>query len=153
MNRVFIDMDGVLADFAGLMALTGKTSEELKHTRDAFRQLEPVPCAFDSVRTLIGMGFECWIATKPPTGVPEAYGDKVAWILRYLPELKRRIILTHDKGMLGDRWDCLIDDRPHKANCTQFAGRLLHFGSDEYPDWTAVLEHFKQNRPFRWRNA
>jgi len=73
------------------------------------------------------MGLEVWVATKPPTGIPFAYADKAAWVLQHLPELKRRIIITHDKGLLGDERDFLIDDRPHKANCEKFKGTLIRF--------------------------
>lgn len=38
-----------------------------------------------------------------------------------------RLIITHDKGLLGDEHDWLCDDRPEKANCRQFKGRLLSF--------------------------
>jgi 5'(3')-deoxyribonucleotidase len=90
------------------------------------------------------MGFEVWIATKPPTGIPYAYSDKAAWVLRELPELKRRIIVTHDKGLLGDAGDYLCDDRPHKANCERFAGTLLRF-IDGY-HWPQALDFFRSAR-------
>jgi 5'(3')-deoxyribonucleotidase len=144
MNRVFVDMDGVLADFDKLKNFMGMTGEELKHVPHAFLHMEPIDGAIDGVRSLIGMGYEVWVATKPPTGVPHAYADKAAWVLRHLPELKRRIIMTHDKGLLGDDNDYLIDDRPHKANCERFRGTLIHF----IPGctWEHVLGTFRKER-------
>lgn len=144
MNRIFIDMDGVLADFDRLKNELGKTGEELKCMPDAFDLMQPIPGAIAGVHSLIGMGYECWIATKPPTGVPHAYADKAKWILRHLPELKRRIIMTHNKGLLGDCDDYLIDDRPHKAFCSDFKGCLIHFGNGV--DWPAVLATFREER-------
>ncbi len=128
MNRAFIDMDGVLADFERLKNELGVDSQTLKTMPGAYRNLLPIPGAIAGVKSLIGMGLECWVASKPPTAVPQAYADKAAWVLEHLPELKRRIILTHDKGLLGDSHDFLIDDRPHKANCERFPGRLIRFG-------------------------
>lgn len=145
MNRVFIDMDGVLADFDKLMITLNKTGDQLKRMPNAFRDLEPIPGAIDAVHSLTGMGYKCWIATKPPTGYPDAYGDKVRWLLVHLPELKRRIILTHDKGLLGDCTDYLIDDRPHKANCEQFEGKLIRFVDDYH--WPQALEYFREEQP------
>jgi hypothetical protein len=88
-----------------------------------------------------------WIATKPPTGVPHAYSDKAAWIMRELPELKRRIIITHDKGLLGERGDWLIDDRPHKANCRRFKGTLIAFvDAVAWPQILQVLAKFQPNK-------
>lgn len=140
MNRIFIDMDGVLADFDKLKRTLGMTGDELKRHADAFDLMEPVSGALEAVNSLTGMGYECWIATKPPTGIPHAYADKAKWILRHLPDLKRRIIMTHNKGLLGDEGDFLIDDRPHKASCEQFEGTLIVF---DQRGWPAVLDFFR----------
>ena len=103
-----------------------------------------MPGAIEGVRALIAMGFEVWIASKPVTGVPHCYAEKVEWILNHLPELKRRIIRTHDKGLLGDRGDFLIDDRPHKANCHAFPGNLIVFGGA--CNWEYVVRTLKRYR-------
>jgi 5'(3')-deoxyribonucleotidase len=144
MNRVFVDMDGVIVDFDAYKTEMCMTGEELKKVRGAYLRMPAIPGAVAAVRSLIGMGFEVWIATKPPTGIPYAYADKVSWILEHLPELKRRIIVTHDKGLLGDDRDYLCDDRPHKANCEAFAGTLLRF-VDGY-HWPQAIEFFRVER-------
>jgi 5'-nucleotidase len=141
-NRVFVDMDGVIVDFEKKMKELNLPSVDFKRMVGAYRTLEPMPDALAGVRSLIGMGYEVWIATKPPTGVAFAYADKVEWLLEHLPELKRRIIITHDKGLLGDEGDYLIDDRPHKANCKEFKGRLIVFGKGVA--WPEVLTMFRQ---------
>lgn len=146
MNRIFIDMDGVLADFGRLKRELGMESDEMKRMPGAYARLQPIPGALEAVRSLIGMGYECWVATKPPTGVPHAYADKAEWVLRHLPELKRRIIITHDKGLLGDECDYLIDDRPHKANCEMFPGVLVRFIGGV--TWADVLAMFRLRREF-----
>jgi hypothetical protein len=143
-NRVFVDMDGVLADFDRLKIELECTGEQLKCMPGAFDRMQPIAGAMAGVRSLIGMGYETWIATKPPTGIPHAYADKAAWVLRHLPELKRRIIMTHDKGLLGDERDFLIDDRPHKANCEKFRGVLIPFVNGV--DWAAVLQVMRAYR-------
>jgi 5'(3')-deoxyribonucleotidase len=144
MNRVFVDMDGVIVDFDAYLKAEGLTSDEAKMRRGAYFAMPAMPDALESVRTLIDMGYEVWVATKPPTGIPQAYADKAAWILQYLPELKQRIIITHDKGLLGDAGDYLIDDRPHIANCESFAGTLIPFTNGT--TWSHVLEML---RPLR----
>lgn len=127
MNRVFVDMDGVIVDFDKFRDERGLTGDQVKTMQGAYLQMPAIDGAIAAVRSLIGMGYEVWLATKPPTGVPHAYSDKAAWVMENLPELKRRIIITHDKGLLGDAGDFLCDDRPHKANCEQFKGTLLRF--------------------------
>lgn len=141
MNRIFVDMDGVIVDFDAHMKATGLSGDELKKIEGAYLNMPAIEGAIKSVRSLIGMGYEVWIATKPPTGIPYAYSDKAAWIIREIPELKRRIIITHDKGLLGDEKDYLLDDRPHKANCEKFKGTLLRF-IDGY-HWPQAIEYFR----------
>jgi len=147
MNRIFVDLDGVVVDFDGFRRDTGLTGDQVKRMDGAYLAMSPIPGAIAAVRSLIGMGFEVWIATKPPTGVPHAYSDKAEWVMRHLPELKRSIIITHDKGLLGDAGDYLCDDRPHKANCEAFAGTLVRF-VDGY-HWPQALEYFRIERDAR----
>lgn len=136
-RRVFIDMDGVIVDFEAYMAKWGMTGDQVKKHEGAYLSMRPIEGAIAAVRSIIGAGFEVWIATKPPTGIAFAYGDKAAWVLHHLPELKRRIIVTHHKGMLGRPGDVLIDDRPHKAHCDEFAGDVVTFGGAI--QWPQVL--------------
>lgn len=139
-------MDGVVVDFDSFRESTGLPGNIMKAMPGAYLSMKAYPGAIAAVRSLIGMGFEVWMATKPPTGVAHAYADKAAWVLENIPELKRNIIITHDKGMLGDESDVLIDDRPHKANCESFRGTLIHFGSEAYPGWPEVLETMRDAR-------
>lgn len=147
MNRVFVDMDGVIVDFDAYRRSLGLTGDEVKRRPRAYLEMPPIPGAIQAVRSVIGMGYEVWIATKPPTGVPYAYSDKAAWVFNNLPELKRRIIITHDKGLLGGPGDYLLDDRPHKANCRQFTGTLLAFVDGFH--WPEALAYLRTKRPTR----
>jgi 5'(3')-deoxyribonucleotidase len=138
-QRVFIDMDGVIVDFEAFMRRYGMTADQVKRQPGAYLAMPAIPGAIAAVRSIIGAGYEVWIATKPPTGVPYAYSDKAAWIIRHLPELSQRIIVTHHKGMLGRPSDWLIDDRPHKAHCEEFVGTLIHFGGTTGTGWPEAL--------------
>jgi len=144
-NRIFVDMDGVVADFDRYAKSLGLSGDEIKKTPGTYQKIEPIPGAIGSIRSLIGMGFDVWLATKPPTGIPYAYADKVQWVLDHLPELKRKIILTHDKGLLGESGDYLIDDRPHKAGCLYFKGTLIFFRGES--QWPAIVDMFREIKP------
>ena len=143
MNRIYVDMDGVVVDFEAAMRKRGiLTGDEAKRVVGFYRDAPFVDGAKEAIASLLGMGFSVWLATKPPTGIAHAYADKAQWVFDNLPELKRNLILTHDKGTLGDAWDILIDDRPHKANCNEFAGRLLTFYPR--PGWERVLKQCRR---------
>lgn len=134
-------MDGVIVDFDAYKTELGLSDDEVKQIPGAYLCMKPIPDALAAVRSLIGMGFDVWVASKPPTGIAYAYGDKAAWIFENLPELKRKIIITHDKGLLGDQGDYLIDDRPHKANCQGFFGKLIVFRDG--CKWDKILDTFR----------
>jgi len=144
-RKIFIDMDGVIVDFEAYMTDKNMTGDEVKRTKGAYLAMPAIDGAIEAVRSLISMGFDVWIATKPPTGISYAYGDKAQWVLDNLPELKRKIIITHDKGLLGCGADFLCDDRPHKANCEQFEGELIRFIGGYH--WAEALEFFKVINP------
>lgn len=127
MPKVFIDMDGVIVDFDSYKKRLNLTGDEVKRLVGAYLQMDAFPAALAGIKKLIGKGYDVWLATKPPTGIAHAYSDKAQWVFQNLPELKRKLIITHDKGLLGDGGDFLIDDRPHKANCEQFKGTLIRF--------------------------
>lgn len=139
--RAFVDLDGVAVDFDEYRDRLGLTGDEVKARVGAYLEMKPIPGAIEAIQVLIGLGFDVWIATKPPTGVPHAYSDKAAWVIKWLPQLRRKIIITHHKGMLGCEDDYLVDDRPHKASCEEFAGTLVRF-TDGY-HWPQALEFFR----------
>lgn len=145
--KVFVDLDGVVVDFDRYKRDRGMTGDQIKKIPGAYFEMPAIPGAIEAVRSVIGMGYEVWIATKPPTGIPDAYAGKAAWVCQHLPELKRRIIITHDKGLLGSVHDYLCDDRPHKANCEAFAGTLLRFVDGFH--WPQALEFLRDCRPQR----
>ncbi len=141
MNRIFLDMDGVVVDFDGYKKRLGLGDDEIKGMDGAYLQMEAMPGAIEGIGKLIGAGYEVWLATKPPTGVAHAYSDKAEWVFRNLPGLKRRLIITHDKGLLGDEGDFLVDDQPEKANSREFRGSLLEFGKDGL-GWPEIVRYF-----------
>lgn len=145
MNRVFIDMDGVIVDFEKKATELSATGDQVKIIPGAYASMKPLIGALAGVVSIIGMGYDVFIATKPPTGVAHAYSEKAQWILDYLPQLKRKIIITSDKGLLGDSEDIIIDDRPHKANIENFKGTVIRFGHNGI-GWEEVLTILRVRR-------
>lgn len=135
--RIFVDMDGVIADFekeAKKHPDYGKSNFKADVEID-FSKIEPIPGAIDAVKTLINNGHDVFIASTAPWANPEAWKHKRLWIEKYLPELEKKVFLTHRKDLLIG--DMLIDDSDYRGQ-PDFKGQWLHFGQNGM-DWTKVL--------------
>jgi 5'(3')-deoxyribonucleotidase len=142
-RKIFVDLDGVAADFDKGCADSGLPPEEFKLQRGAYRQLAEVAGAMETLSWLEALGYDVFIATKIPHHNPYAATEKLLWLGERKPHLLKKCIITPHKGLLGDEHDYLIDDRPHKAHCDEFAGTLLHFGAGgTYRTWAAIREYF-----------
>lgn len=129
--NVFLDSDGPVADFDKALVKSGLHTDEFKHLPGVYLWLSVTPGAEQAIaklKTYDDRGLlRVWIATKTPSSSPYAYTEKVLWYRKTFPWLEDRVILTHDKSVLGGTADFLIDDRPHKANAKHFRGTFMYF--------------------------
>lgn len=138
--NVFIDSDGPVADFDKALKASGMHTDDFKHVPGVYLWLEVTAGAADGIARLKALDdddeIRVWILTKTPSGSPYAYTEKVLWYARQFPWLEDRVIITHDKHLMGTENDFLLDDRPHKANADKFRGTFVYF-NPETPeaDW------------------
>ena len=135
---VFIDMDGVLADFAHSKHFRKMDKVMRKPPRmyevGFFENLEVLPGARWALRVLLkNPKLKLHILTKPVTNSPICYSEKAAWIAKNFPELLDSIIIAHDKQFCAGPGRILIDDYAvdWKANWEKAGGRFIHFRSDD----------------------
>ncbi|MGB0925182.1 MAG: 5' nucleotidase, NT5C type [Minisyncoccia bacterium] len=144
MNKkiLYIDMDGVIVDFqSGIDALTPTEYETYKDhfcaCPDIFSKMIPMSGALDAVAQL-SEKYDVYILSSPSWANASSWSDKYHWIMKYLPQMERRLILSSQKHL--NAGDYLIDDRLANG-AEKFTGEMLHFGQEKFPDWNAVLKY------------
>lgn len=137
--RAYLDMDGVLADFAASAQAAGMHPREFKKIQGAYADLPLIQGAKDAVLELEKMGFLLFSLTKIPAANPGAASDKLLWIKRHFPSIGERVIISPDKGAVGTARDFLVDDMPEWANANNFPGTVVRFES-----WETAMDVFYQ---------
>ena len=148
-KRLYFDMDNVLVDFkSGLDQVSAE--EKARYEDDGtgkphyddipriFSMMSPMPGAIEAFHKLAEK-YNVYILSTAPWKNPSAWSDKLQWVQKYLGEVAyKRLILTHHKDL--NRGDFLIDDKG-KNGTSEFEGEWIHFGSERFPDWDAVLKY------------
>lgn len=150
---IFIDMDGVIVDFANEFESIQKSQKLPPHLIESpdlidgiFLNPEPIDGALDAIFNLNQSDkYDLFIATTSPWENPDSLTHKRLWIERYFGDIfKKKMFITHRKDMLIG--DYLIDDRL-KNGAENFKGSLLRFGWDyengkwnEYKNWEQILD-------------
>ncbi|WP_281614945.1 hypothetical protein [Flammeovirga sp. SubArs3] len=127
---LYIDLDGVTVDYQ---------PSENKTKEGFFLEMSPIENALTSIRKLASH-YNVYFLSTAPWSNPNAWKEKRLWIEKYFgDDFKKRLILSHNKHL--NKGDYLIDDRPHANGADQFEGELIHFGSEQFKDWQAVLNY------------
>lgn len=136
-KTVYVDMDGVLADYLGRCKELNIDPDEAKHYPEFFISLKPIDGAIESINKLFEK-YNVFILTSASWSNPQSYVEKIEWIDKYIPKAKKRVIFSNDKNLnIGDY---LIDDRPVKG-AKDFCGEWLHFGSEKFPNWNSITKY------------
>lgn len=139
--RIYVDMDGTIADFEKAAADNDMEPAHFKRVAGAFSQLEPIRGALSALPYLDTVGIQVFILTKIPAANPYAALEKLLWVRKHFPEFADRVIISPDKGAVGTPRDFLVDDHPEWANAHNFPGKIIKFEGD----WISVCEDVIQD--------
>jgi len=139
-NVIFVDLDGVIADFGMAAALhPNRKNKGFRPDLELdFSELEPIPNAINAVNKLEELGYYVYFASTAPWDNIAAGSQKRAWLGKHFPDFRKRLILTHRKDLLIG--DILIDDNTWNG-AGDFKGEHIHFGKHPHKDWIAVIEY------------
>lgn len=146
MKILYLDMDGVLADFrAGVGRPNAEWNPPEMYVKGFFRDLPLMAGAKDAVAELLKHNYlDVYIASKPTHDNLWCATEKYQWLEEHFPMLLKKTFLACDKGHLNG--DYLIDD-DLKQWGPKFKGTLLHF--DEYKpveSWNRILPYLAKYR-------
>lgn len=131
---VFIDMDGVLANFCASPMFENadqiKNNPPRMYDQYFFETLPPIDGAMSQVRRLIQSEmYHIEILTKPVRFTHYSYSEKAAWIWKWFPELGDKVNMTQNKTLFAAPNRILVDDSLDDwgENWVEQGGTFFHF--------------------------
>lgn len=128
-NKIYIDLDGVLADFDGWKnTIPGLTKqnvwEHAKKVPDFYYQLKPMPEGILLMKYLRSLNIPLAILTALPrrSTMPDAEADKLKWVREHVGDIEFNIgPYAKDKQNFSGHGKILIDDS--ELNIPQWISR------------------------------
>lgn len=148
---MFVDMDGVIADFdkaakewAWAKNITSFEFKEQKLYRQPlfYKGLDLIEGAKEALLEL-DEHVEIRFLSAPSWNNPHSFMEKRLWIEEHFGEWgEKKMDLTFRKDLSMGHF--LVDDRT-KYGAGDFIGEHIMFRSEEFPEWPSVVDYVKEN--------
>ena len=143
---VYVDMDHTLCDFGAsyLQYKQQHPEEAFPHSVPGFFiGLAPITGAIETYQWLNEKeDIDLYILTAPSIRNPHSYTEKRLWVEKHLGlNAVYKLIISPNKGL--NKGHYLIDDYTEGKGQENFEGKILQFGSEEFPDWKSVQNFFE----------
>lgn len=140
-----VDMDDTLCEYTPAYREALRINPSIKFPQsqlDFFRNLKPKENGIDVLKAFqrdCGDVLDFYILTAPSVENPLCYMEKRIWVEQHLgKDFVNRLIISPNKGLI--KGDYLIDDNLSGKGQQNFEGKLIHFGSPRYLNWSIVGE-------------
>jgi 5'-nucleotidase len=144
---VYVDMDFVLCDYDKGFRLHKGKYPDIKYPQSQpglYVNLAPIDGAIEAYHWLNEQEeLAVYILTAPSLKNPHCYSEKRQWVENHLGfGAVERLIISPNKGL--NKGHYLIDDNIKGKGQEDFKGKLIHFGSEAFPDWSSIRDFFER---------
>ena len=145
---IYIDMDDTIVKFKEAWNKHKEDFPDIKYPQSMkgfFFSLEPIEDSIETINWLIEQDkFEVFFLTAPSIKNRECYSEKRDTIEKFFgEEMLNNLIISPRKDL--NKGDFLIDDCNKGKGQDKFKGKLIHFGTDQFPNWKIIKDFFKDN--------
>lgn len=146
---VFVDLDDTFLTYTSAVGRIKEHSPEIAYPQSQYRfyaELEPVDGALEAILLIESdPRYQVYFCTAPSVKNRLCYTEKADSIHRILgEEWLHRLFIAPDKSKMSE--GILIDDSERGRGQEKYKGKFIHFGSEDCPDWEAVLDKLDVRR-------
>lgn len=140
---VFVDLDDTFLGYSRAVERCKKHTPEIAYPQSQYRfyaDLEPIEGAVEALLLIeADPRYSVYFCTAPSIKNRLCYTEKADSIYRILgEEWLERLYIAPDKSKMTE--GILIDDSDRGRGQEKYKGEFIHFGSEDYPNWDAVLD-------------
>lgn len=143
MPIIHIEMDDTILHYTPAFYEAIERNPDVKYPQSKegfYRNLKPIPDAIEAIKEIENFGYDIYILSCPSPLNPHSYTEKRLWIEEHLgADYIEKLILTMNKGLV--KGDYLVDDWSEGRGQENFEGELIHYGSEQFPDWDKISSY------------